>query len=137
MGRSYLADIPGNFAVVPIGSNAAVASDGAAAVFAEGRFVAPGNLKILSIWRQLANNEVTAATNSYRQIVAYNGTRSLGTYAATVSKAQYGTVGFTLAATPTVAAGGIVSFSHSTVGGDHNDGTALSAAVFQIAYELL
>lgn len=137
MGRSYLADIPGNFFVVPLGSNAAVASDGAGALVAEGRMVAPANLKVLSIWRQLQNNEATGATDSYRQIEAYVGTRGLGTYQSTASKVQYATVGFTLAATPTVTAGGIIYMSQSTVGANANDGTAIAAANLFLAYELL
>lgn len=145
MGRSYLADIPGNFFVHDLGSNASVASNGGAARLADVFFVAPANLKLLSVWRQVQVDESTHtdATASYRQITLHNGGTSgtaetgLATRNNTASTAQYGSHSFALAATPTASAGDVIWASHATVGGDLNDGTILRAAKFSIAYELL
>src|SRR3972149_650420 len=77
MGRNYLADIPGNFFVAHLGSSAAIASGGA-----NGRlsmdFVAPANLKVLSVWKVgLGAAEVTVGTAtssaSYRRTRLLNG----------------------------------------------------------------
>lgn len=143
MARNFLGDIPGNFFAVRTGTLSAVASDAAAARLVDAVFVAPANIKVVSAWRVIDANEATAATDSYRTLIMFNGgtsgtgTVGLGTSNSTVSKAAYASVGFTLAANPTVTQGGVIWFSHSTVGTDNNDGTAMAASHIQIAYELL
>lgn len=145
MGRNYLGDIPGNFFAVNIGHNASVASNGAAATLGEGRFVAPANIKVVSLWRtaQVAEGTHADATASYRRVQALNGstngagTVGIGTYNVNASVSQYGSAPFTLAATATLSAGEILVLYHSTVGGDLNDGTILRAGQWFMAYELL
>src|SRR3990167_1814269 len=120
MGRNYLADIPGNFFTFKL-THASTASNGAS-VRTPDCFVAPANLKILSAWRQVQADEATKGTAttsaSYRPYYLMNGgtsgtaTTSLAGLSQTASQAQYGTRSFTLAGTPTAAAGDIIYFQH-------------------------
>jgi hypothetical protein len=148
MGKSFLADIPGNFFAAQLGSNAAIASNGANARLADVGFVAPADLKILSVWRHnLAAAEVTVGTAtssaSYRRAMLRNG-GSAGTATAilasannTASQASLGKRSFTVDSTLTVAAGDVLYGDHVTVGAATADGTDMAASLWEIAYQLL
>ena len=151
MGKSILADIPGNFFVARLGSVAAIASDGANARL-QNCFVAPANLKVLSAWKvNLAADEVTVGTAtssaSYRRHQIING-GSAGTLSATASYmiasllatssvASLGSRAFTTTANNTVSAGELIYANQLTVGAATADGTDAAACEIQIAYELL
>lgn len=148
MGQSPLADIPGNFFAVKIGSSAAIASNGANARLADIGFVAPAPLRILSAWKHnLAADEVTAGTAissaSYRRHRLHNGgslgtaTAIIGSFNGTASQGSLGARSFTIDTTATMAAGEILYASHLTVGAATADGTDAAAALWQIAYQLL
>lgn len=148
MGRNYLADIPGNAFVAVLGTHAAVASNAAAGRFADPVFVAPANLKVLSVWRINQGTAEASASQAtrYRDVLVLNGGTS-GTGTTTLASirsgtatgpAANGTQALSVAATPTVTAGGVIWCSASaSVGAASDDSTALIASVVQIAYELL
>lgn len=89
----------------------------------------------------------TGATASYRRLTVVNGgtagtgTTVLASLNPTASVASWGSRAFTLATTSatdtsaTVASGGAFVISHSTVGGDLDDGTILRAGVITLVYE--
>lgn len=133
---------------VKLGSSAAIASDGAAAILPDCLFVAPAALKIVSAWRtpQTAS-EVTKGTAttsaSYRRMTLIcntaasgSGTDIIASINATASVASLKPRAFTTVAS-TVPAGGIVLVSHSTVGAATADGTDMAASIITIAYELV
>lgn len=147
MGKTALGDIPGNrFTLAPV-THASVASNGAnARIQALGPFEFDVQIRQV-YWSPTGADQNTAAqTASYRRLTLYNG-GTAGTATATASRlgsanvnaslASHGTTTFTLAATPTVASGGIIYLSHETVGGAHNDGTVLAAGFFTVAYEVI
>lgn len=147
MGKSILADIPGNFFVARLGSVAAIASGGANARL-QNCFVAPADLKVLSAWKvNLAADEVTVGTAtssaSYRRHTVVNGgtagtgTAIIASINATASAASLGSRAFTLTTNNTVTSGGIIYGSQLTVGAATADGTDAAACEIQIAYELL
>lgn len=149
MGRNYLADIPGNFFTTDLGSSAAIGSAGANARL-QANFVAPANLKVLSVFKSgLGANEVTVGTAissaSYRRTRLLNGGTS-GTAAvimaslnATASAASLGSRGFSVLTTTanTATAGAILYLDHLTVGAATADGTDAAACNYSVAYELL
>jgi hypothetical protein len=134
--------------VVRLGSTAAVASDGAAAILPDVQFIAPANLRILSAWRtnQTASDVTkgTATTSaSYRRVTLITNTAGTGSGTdivaslnATASKASRASRAFTIAAS-TVPAGAMVLASHLTVGAETADGTDMAASVFEMAYDLV
>jgi hypothetical protein len=144
MARNYLGDIPGNFFTNRIGSVAAVASNGAAAILTDPSFIAPDNIKVLSVWRIIAgtiDNSVGGAA-SYRRLAMVAGTattatRGIASADTTASLAAWSNQKFTMAGTPTLSKGETLYISHSTVGGDLNGGTILAQQRFQLSYELL
>lgn len=148
MGRSFLADIPGNFFVAPLGSHASVASNGAGALLVDCAFVAPANLKLLSAWRQVQADEASVGTAtttaSYRRVSIVNGgaagtgtTIMASSNGNGASVASLGTRAFATTANNTAAAGDILMASQLTVGGANDDATTLRAGKLWIAYELL
>lgn len=148
MGQSFLADIPGNHFIARLGSNAAIASNGANARLADVGFVAPANLRILSVWRHnLAAGEVTAGTAissaSYRRSMLRNGgsagtaTVILASSNAQTSQASLGARSFSVDAAATVAAGDVIYGDHITVGAATADGTDMAASLWQCAYQLI
>ncbi len=148
MGKSFLADIPGNFFVQKIGSVAAAASNGAGAIPADVAFVAPANIKLLSAWRlNQTASDVTAGTAissaSYRRMNLLNGgtagtgTTIMASLNATASAASLTTRAFATTANNTATQGAILYASHLTVGAATADGTDLAASLIFIAYELL
>lgn len=149
MGQSALADLPGNHFIMRLGSNAAIASNGANARLADVGMVAPANLKILSVWRHnLAANEVTVGTAtssaSYRRHTLVNGgaagtaTVILASLNNTASNASLGSAPqFALVATPTAAQGDVLYGNQITVGAATADGTDAAAAIWEVAYQLL
>lgn len=146
MGQSYLADIPNNHFHARLGSYAAVASGGAGSLQLDSIFIAPANLKLLSAWRVVNANEVTAGTAvssaSYRRFQLCNGgasgtaTTIMASLNATASAAASTTRAFAVA-TVTAAAGDIIYGSHLTVGAATADGTDMAAGFIQLAYQLL
>lgn len=130
-----------------IGSVAAVASNGADAVFANAVFVAPAACRIVSAWAlNVSASDVTVGTAtssaSYRRTnlvantaAAGTGTHVMASLNATASAASWGTRSFTVVAS-TVPAGGVVQASHLTVGAATADGTDAAARIITIAYEL-
>lgn len=147
MATTPLGDIPdARFYITPI-THASVASNGAdARIQALGPF--DFNIKIKNVyWSPTGAAQNTAAgTASYRRLSLYNG-GTAGTVTATASRlgsanlnasiASHGSTSFTLAATPTVASGGIIYLSHETVGGAETDSTPLRAGFFSLAYEIV
>jgi hypothetical protein len=121
---------------------ASVASNGAAAT-ARVAFRAPQALRIVGAWWQpntVSQATTTSATASYRRLSLLNGgqagagTVALGSLNLTVSLTSMTTRAFTLAATPTMAAGDTLILSHSTVGGDDAEGTVLRAGTLFVNY---
>lgn len=148
MGKSRLADIPGNFFVARLGSSGAIASGAANARLADVGFMAPADMKVLSVWKHnLQADEVTkgtaTTTSSYRRHTLVNGgaagtgTTVLASLNATASAASLGARSFAMVATPTAAAGDVLYGSHLTVGAATADGTDAGAALWEIAYQLL
>lgn len=148
MGKSFLADIPGNFFVARLGSTAAVASNGAGAILPDCAFVAPANIKLLSAWRMnISASDVTVGTAtssaSYRRTnilnagTAGSGTTIMASLNATASAASLTTRAFATTANNTAPAGAILLASHLTVGAATADGTDMAAGHHLIAYELL
>lgn len=148
MGKSFLADFPGNFFSAPLGSHASVASNGANALLVDCAFVAPANLKLLSAWRQVQADEATVGTATttatYRRVTILNG-GSAGTGTTIMassngngaSVASLGTRSFATTANNTASQGEILIASQLTVGGTNADATVLQAGKVWIAYELL
>lgn len=148
MGKSALADIPGNFFTTRLGTAAAIASNGANGLLANMFFVAPANLKLLSAWRYVqAANEVTVGTAtssaSYRRVNILNGGASgtgtviMASLNATASAASLSTRAFVTTTNNTASAGEIIYVSQLTVGAATADGTDAAAGGITIAYELL
>lgn len=148
MGRSFLADIPGNFFVAQLGSTAAIASNGGDAILTAAAFVAPANVKILSAWKvALGGTEVTKGTAttsaSYRRTNLINGgasgtgTTIMASLNNTASGAQYGSKAFATTASNTMSAGEIALISHLSVGAATADGTDMAQSTFYAAYQLL
>lgn len=134
--------------VARLGSSAAIASNGAPARLADVAFVAPGKMRVLSVWRHnLAANEVTAGTAvssaSYRRHTLVDGgsdgtgTRILASLDAKTSAASFGKREFAVVSTPTVAAGAILYGSHTTQGANSADATDAAAGIWSMAYQLL
>jgi len=147
VGRNYLADIPGNF-FMHQWTHASTASNGASIDPAQCKFVAPANLKVLSVWRVVDTNEATKGTAttsaSYRGYYVYNGgtsgtaTTAVASLAQTASQAASGSRALTTTANNTVSAGEILFFKiGASIGGASDDGTTAQAAAVLFAYELL
>lgn len=147
MGKSVLADTIGNFFVAHLGSVAAIASDGANARL-QNAFVAPANVKVLSVWKaNLAANEVTKGTAttsaSYRRTRFFNGgsagtaTTIVASLNATVSAASLGSRALTLTTNNTASTGEILYADQLTVGAATANGTDNAACEIIMAYELL
>jgi hypothetical protein len=134
--------------IVRLGTAAAAASDGGAAIVADMMFVAPADLKIVSAWRMnLTASDVAAGTAvtsaSYRRMTLItntagtgSGTNIVASLNATASAASLVTRSFTTVAS-TVPANAILLCSHVTVGADTANGTDMAANVVTIAYELV
>lgn len=134
--------------VAKIGSNAAIASDGANSVLDGINFVAPASLKIVSAWRlNHSASDVTKGTAttsaSYRRLTlitntagAGSGTNIVASSNATASAASKVTRSFTTIAS-TVPTGAVVLCSSITVGAATADGTDMAASDVFIAYELV
>lgn len=149
MGRNYLADIPGNFFNVVMGTNASIASNGANARLADVSFVAPANLKVLSVWRlnqDLVEASISKVVATYRDLKILNGgTSGTGTVViasvrsgTAIGPAAYGTQSFAITTDNTVTQGGVLWASAlASVGAASDDTTAVSNSVWQLAYELL
>ena len=147
MGKSPLADIPGNFFALPVSSTAAIASGGANAVLAQSYFVAPANLAVLSVFRVATANEATVGTAvssaSYRRFNVVNGgsagtgTTIMASQNNTASTAAGGSKAFATTANSTMAAGEIGYISHLTVGAATLDGTDAAASTFSLYFRLL
>lgn len=148
MGKSKLADIPGNFFQERIGSSAALASNGAGAILGDTFWVAPADIKIKAAWKTVTGaNEVTAGTAissaSYRRFTLVNGsTDGTGTVIVaslnpTASAASLTSRAFATTANNTVASGNLIFVSHLTVGAATADGTDAAIAQYHIQYELL
>ena len=146
MGKTFLADTPGNYFHVNF-SNASVASNGADAVIASAAFVAPNNIKVTNVWfvpwadQSTKGTATTSAT--YKRINLLNGaTSGTGTTIVascnlTASVASRGSKAFSTTANNTLSSGQMLYFSALTVGGTSNDGTILQSGVLQIEYQLL
>lgn len=148
MARNFLGDIPGNFFVSVLGTHAAVASNGNATRMVDPVFVAPANIKILSVWRQ--NQGTAEAANSqatrYRDFKLFNGgTSGTGTVViasirsgTAVGPIAYATQSLAITTDNTVTQGAILWCSAlASIGAASDDSTALIASVVEIAYELL
>lgn len=134
--------------VVNLGSAAAVASNGAAALITDIKFVAPADMVITGAWRvNQTASDVTAGTSissaSYRRVTLItntagtgSGTNIVASQNATASAASNASRAFTTVAS-TVPAGAIIMASHVTVGADTADGTDLAASVLTMEYELV
>lgn len=142
MGSTMLGDIPSGAIHGTVISHASVASNGAGAALRNigaGIFRAPQNLTIVAAWWEPtgADNSATT-TGSYRRLSVINagndgtGTTVLASLNLTASLASNTTRALTLAATPTVSQGQVIAASHTTVGGDHANGTVLQAGNFHI-----
>jgi hypothetical protein len=146
MGKTFLADIPDNYAH-QVFTNAGVASNGANAVIASAAFVAPNNLIVNRAWYMPWANAATKGTATtsatYKRINLLNGgtsgtgTTIIASCNLTASIASRGSKAFATTANNTVSAGYILYFSALTVGGTSDDGTQLQAGVLEIEYELL
>lgn len=131
-----------------LGTNAAVASNGAGAILPDPMFVAPANCRIVSAWRMnISASDVTKGTAttsaSYRRLNLITNTAGTGSGTdivcslnATASAASLATRSFTTVAS-TIPAGAIVLASHLTVGAETGDGTDLAASIIEIAYQLV
>jgi hypothetical protein len=128
-----------------LGTNAAVASNGAGALLSDIGFVAPHDLQIVSAWaRNISASDVTVGTAtssaSYRRVTLVTNTAGTGSGTdivaslnAQASLASNATRAFTTVAS-TVPAGAIILASHLTVGAETADGTDMAARRYQIAY---
>jgi len=146
MGKTYLADVPGNYFHINF-TNASVASNGGNAVIASAAMVAPNDMKVTNAWfipwadQSTKGTATTSAT--YKRITLVNGGTS-GTGTAimascnlTASVASRGSKAFSTTASNTMSAGEMFYFSALTVGGTSNDGTTLQSGVLQVEYQLL
>lgn len=132
--------------VTRIGTNAAVASNGAGALLSDIQWVAPYNCRIVSAWAvNISASDVTKGTDttsaSYRRVQLITNTAGTGSGTdivcslnATGSKASLATRAFTTVAS-TIPAGAIVIASHLTVGAETADGTDMAARIYEIAYQ--
>jgi hypothetical protein len=146
MGKTFLADIPGNY-FHQVFTNASVASNGGNAVVASACFVAPNNIEVKRAWYAPWANACTkgTATSSatYRRLTVVNGgsagtgTTIMASANITASIASRGTKAFTTTANNTANSGEILYFSQATVGGTCDDTTELQSGVLQLEYELL
>ena len=146
MGKTYQADIPGNY-FHQVFTNAGVASNGANALIASAAFVTPNNVKVKRAWYIPWANAATKGTATtsatYKRINLLNGgTSGTGTTIVascniTASVGSKTSKAFSTTSNNTVTSGGILYFSALTVGGTSDDGTALQAGVLQVEYELL
>ena len=139
---TFFGDIPGGApSVTPELTIASVASNGAAAS-ARVAFRAPQAIRITHAWWQpdTVAQATASATASYRRLSLINGgqglagTTVLGSLNLTASLQSLATRAFTLASTPTLAAGDTLIFSHATVGGDQSEGTVLRAGTLFVGY---
>jgi hypothetical protein len=148
MGQSFLADIPGNFFLANLGTVAAIASNGANARPNPVGFVAPGNLRLLSVWKHnLSASEVTVGTAtssaSYRRHRILNGgsagsaTTIMASLNATASAPASGARSFSVDTTVTAAAGDVIYYDQLTVGAATADGTDAAACGILAAYQLI
>jgi|10_taG_2_1085330.scaffolds.fasta_scaffold00180_18 hypothetical protein len=139
MGNTRLADIPGNEFVGGQLDNASVASNGAGALVGY-VFVAPADINIVNAWWTPTGADTTANTGSYRTLKLVNagadgaGTTVIGSIVSTVTRASNVPVAFS--GSGSVASGSAVGLSHSTVGGNHSDGTVLIAGRVSVTYQL-
>lgn len=128
-----------------IGSAASLASDGADALLADIKFVAPYDMRIVSAWAaNISASDVTKGTAttsaSYRRVTLVtntagtcSGTDIVASLNATASLASNATRSFTTVAS-TVPAGAIILGSQLTVGAATGDGTDSAARIYEIAY---
>lgn len=131
--------------VARIGTNAAVASNGAGAILSDIQWVAPYDCRIVSAWAvNISASDVTKGTAttsaSYRRVNLVTNTAGTGSGTdivcslnATASLASLATRAFTTVAS-TIPAGAIVLASHLTVGAETGDGTDMAARIYHIAY---
>lgn len=131
--------------VARIGTNAAVASNGAGAILSDIQWVAPYDCRIISAWAvNISASDVTKGTAttsaSYRRVNLVTNTAGTGSGTdivcslnATASLASLATRAFTTVAS-TIPAGAIVLASHLTVGAETGDGTDMAARIYHIAY---
>ncbi len=138
----FYGDIPGGApCATPELLVASVASNGAAAT-ARVAFRAPQAIRVVGAWWQpdTVAQATASASASYRQLKLINGgqgqagTVVLGSLNLTASLQSLATRAFTLASTPTLAAGDTLIFSHATVGGDNAEGTVLRAGTLFVQY---
>ena len=138
----FFGDIPGGApSVTPELTIASVASNGAAAS-ARVAFRAPQAVRITHAWWQpdTVAQATASASASYRRLALINGgqglagTVQLGSLNLTASLQSLATRAFTLASSPTLAAGDTIILSHSTVGGDNAEGTVLRAGTLFLGY---
>lgn len=149
MGRSYFADIPGNFQIANLGTVAAVASNAAAIRSADISFVAPAEIKLVSAWRVMKGTAEGTASSaaSYRPFKLMNGGTSGSATANLLAVVNCGAVAgpaalaataFDVQANATMAAGEVMwASAAASVGAARDGATDLAAASLQIAYELL
>ncbi len=135
-------DIPGGSpSIVPELTVASVASNGAGAS-ARLAFRAPQAVRITHAWWQpdTVAQATASASASYRRLSLINGgqglagTTVLGSLNLSTSLQSLATRAFTLASTPTLAAGDTLIFSHASVGGDNAEGTVLRAGTLFVGY---
>jgi hypothetical protein len=138
----FYGDIPGGApSVTPELTVASVASNGAAAS-ARLAFRAPQAVRITHAWWQpdTVAQATASASASYRRLTLINGgqgqagTVVLGSLNLTTSLQSLATRAFTLASTPTLAAGDTIIFSQATVGGDNAEGSVLRAGTLFVGY---
>lgn len=132
--------------VTPLGTSAAVASNGAGAILSDCVFVAPWDGQIISAWAEnISASDVTKGTDttsaSFRRVTLVtntagtgSGTNIVASLNATASLASLATRAFTTVAS-TVPAGAIVLASHLTVGAETADGTDMAARKYFIAFQ--
>lgn len=138
MGTTMLADYMASGSLRgSVISHASVASNGAnAAIRAIGvdNWRAPQALTITeAYWEPTGADSAVTNTSSYRRITLINagsagtGTTVLGTLNNNTSQASNTLKTITVVAGNSVAAGEVVAFSHTTVGGAETNGTVLVA----------
>ena len=146
MGKTFLADIPGNL-FQNVFTAASVASDGANAVVASAAFYAPNDIKLTRAWFVPWANQATVGTATtsatYKRLTICNGgtsgtgTTLMASCNLTASVASRGSKAFSTTASNTMSSGEMLYFSQLTVGGTDDDGTILQSGVLQIEYQLL
>ena len=145
MGKTYQADVPGNY-FHQVFTNASVAS-GTDALVASQAFIAPQNVKVKRVWfvpwADQATQGTATTSATYRRVNLLNGgtggtgTTIIASCNITASVGSITSKAFTTTSNNTVTSGGILYFSALTVGGDDNDGTILQSGVLEVEYELL